>query len=486
MSLTIVGLGPGPKEDLTMRAQTAIRQAQRLFVQTERHPLYPYLCEQNAWVETVDSAYEQAEDFDALNETIARRVLDAARTAHTVWAAAGHGLQGQAASQAILQLAKQEGVKVDVVPGLSADAAALAASGVDACAGVNVHVGEVDALRVDGSRTQIITELDTPLRAGQAKIALMQVYGDEHPVYWVCLVDNTMQAVPILLCELDRQMNYDITCSVVIPGRPLLQRDRFQTADLLEICRILRAPDGCPWDREQTHFSLKSSLLEECCEVLAAIDEGDSDHVCEELGDVLLNLALHATIGAEQGEYTMEDITTGICTKMIRRHPHIFSDVQADTSEQVLQNWEAIKAQERGDERQAPKPLLQGVGEGMPALIRAQKLQQKARKIGFDWEDYRPAMHKVREELDELTQEMEGQGLHTEEEAGDLLFAAVNVARLCGVHAETALMRACEKFQSRIHAMERLALLQGNELKTLSLQEQDALWEKIKKENKRK
>lgn len=486
MSLTIVGLGPGPEEDLTMRAQAAIRGAERLFVQTERHPLYAYLCEQNAQIETMDSVYEQAVDFDALNETIARRVLDAAQSTHAVWAAAGHGLQGQAASQAIVQLAQQQGMAVDIVPGLSADAAALAACGADASAGVSVHVGEVDALRIEGARTQIITELDTPLRAGQAKIALMQAYGDEQPVYWVRLRQGRMRAIQLPLCEIDRQADYDVTCSVVIPGRSLLQRERFHVADLLEICRILRAPDGCPWDREQTHFSLKSSLLEECYEVLAAIDEGDSDHVCEELGDVLLNLALHATIGTEQGEYTIHDIATGICTKMIRRHPHIFADTHAQTSEQVLQNWEAIKAQERGETTQACKPLLKGVGEGMPALIRAQKLQQKARKVGFDWADYRPAMEKVKEELGELAQEMDQCGAHAEEEAGDLLFAAVNVARLCGVHAETALMSACEKFQSRVHAMERLARLQGNELKNLSLQQQDVLWEKIKEENKGK
>ena len=430
----------------------------------------------------MDRLYEQADDFDTLNQMIARYVIDRAHTSQTVWAAAGHGLQGQSASQAILQLAWEEQVDVQIIPGISMDAAALAASGIDACQGVSVHVGEVDALHIDLARTQVITELDSPLRAGQAKIALMRVYSDEQMISWVRLLDGQMRAVSIPLCELDRQRSYDVTCSVVVPGLPLLQRERFQMADLLEICRILRAPDGCPWDREQTHFSLKSSLLEECCEVLAAIDEGDADHVCEELGDVLLNVALHATIGLEQGEYTMEDITTGICTKMIRRHPHIFADVRVENSEQVLQNWEAIKAQERGGQAEA-KPLLKGVGEGMPALIRAQKMQQKARKVGFDWQDYRPAMDKVREELDELAQEMEHQGAHMEEEAGDLLFAAVNVARLCGIHAETALMRACEKFQTRVHAMEQKARLQGNDLKSLSLEKQEALWRKIKEEN---
>ena len=188
---------------------------------------------------------------------------------------------------------------VQIIPGISMDAAALAASGIDACQGVSVHVGEVDALHIDLARTQVITELDSPLRAGQAKIALMRVYSDEQMISWVRLLDGQMRAVSIPLCELDRQRSYDVTCSVVVPGLPLLQRERFQMADLLEICRILRAPDGCPWDREQTHFSLKSSLLEECCEVLAAIDEGDAAVSYTHLPTTLALLRTPGEIGAD-------------------------------------------------------------------------------------------------------------------------------------------------------------------------------------------
>ena len=290
-----------------------------------------------------------------------------------------------------------------------------------------------------------------------------------------------MSHVWCALYEMDRH-SFDATSCVVVPPLSFEKRTRYVYADLQRIVNILRAPDGCPWDAEQTHFSLKSAMLEEACEAIAAVDEGDTEHLCEELGDVMLQTAMHAEIAQEQMEFTAIDMISGICQKLIRRHPHVFGEVTVSGTGEVLQNWEEIKKTERGHE--PARYLLDGVGEGMPALIRAQKLQKKAKTVGFDWQTAAPAIQKVQEECQELIGAQEEGELRTEEEAGDLLFAAVNAVRLSGVHAETALMSACEKFARRFTQMEKLAEETGQKLQGKTLEELDLLWEKVKRQER--
>ena len=220
-------------------------------------------------------------------------------------------------------------------------------------------------------------------------------------------------------------------------------------------------------------------MLEEACEAIAAVDEGDMEHLCEELGDVLLQVAMNAEIAQEQMEFTPVDVCSGICEKLIRRHPHVFGSVTVSGTGEVLKNWEEIKKTEKGHEQEGS--LLKGVGDGLPALMRAQKIQKKARSIGFDWQAPEPAAEKVQEELLELMEAMKQGPVRTEEEAGDLLFAAVNVVRLCGVHAETALMAACEKFTRRFQAMEAAAEQAGMTLEGQPLEALDRLWDEAKR-----
>lgn len=255
------------------------------------------------------------------------------------------------------------------------------------------------------------------------------------------------------------------------------RKERYSVEDLLKIMEILRSENGCPWDREQTHESLRTCLIEECYEVLEAIDARDEFALADELGDVLLQVVMHAAIASEHGQFDALDVADGICRKMIRRHPHIFGDAVVKDSGEVMQNWEAIKRQEK-----AQKSLAQSLADipsGMPALIRAQKIQKKAAQIGFDWENYEGALEKVREELTELCAALAGDG-STEEEAGDLLFSAVNLLRKLGVDAEPALLAACGKFADRMAKMESFASQQGQELAKMPLEEQDALWNRAK------
>lgn len=250
--------------------------------------------------------------------------------------------------------------------------------------------------------------------------------------------------------------------------------------DLLRILEILRAPGGCPWDREQTHLSLRRGLLEESYETVDAIESGDSAALCEELGDVLLQVVFHAQIEAEAGRFTMDDVVDGICKKLVYRHPHVFGSAQAEDSETVLTNWEELKRAEKGQASTAD--AIDAVAHALPALWRAEKIQSKAAKAGFDWPTDTDAMAKLKEEAEELRRSMEEgmdpDGPHgAKEEAGDLLFAAVNLARRAGVDPEEALHGACEKFARRFRGVEEQA---DRPLQELSVQTLTQLWQRAK------
>ncbi len=252
--------------------------------------------------------------------------------------------------------------------------------------------------------------------------------------------------------------------------------DRYEVKDLQEIMKLLRAPGGCPWDIAQTHQSIRSNMLEEAYEVAEAIDEGNPAHLQEELGDVLLQVIFHSQMAAEAGQFTLDDVVTGICNKLVFRHPHVFGDVKAENSTDALTTWDAQKREEKG--QKTATDTLNSVARALPALVRAEKIQKKARKFGFDWDDVNPALDKVQEELGELREAITD---HTniQEELGDLLFAAVNVARFVDVEPENALQATCEKFIHRFGQMEQLA--GDTPLNTMSLEEMDGLWEQAKK-----
>ncbi len=244
-----------------------------------------------------------------------------------------------------------------------------------------------------------------------------------------------------------------------------------------DIVARLRAPDGCPWDREQTHASLKPHLLEECYEVLEAIDANDDRHLQEELGDLLLQVVLHSQIASEAGRFDLAAVADGIAEKLVRRHPHVFGETRLPDSAAVLQQWDALKREEKEERRSA----LDGVPPALPALARAQKLQGKAARVGFDWDDPTGALAKVREELEEVLHASDDA---LEDEVGDLLFAVVNYARKRKVDAEGALLGANGKFARRFRRVEALAAERGLTLRDLDLAGLDRLWDEAKAEER--
>lgn len=248
----------------------------------------------------------------------------------------------------------------------------------------------------------------------------------------------------------------------------------------------LRAPNGCPWDREQTTQSLLPYLIEESCEFIDAAQTGEASHMCEELGDVLLQVVFHSEVCREQGQFTIDDVIRGICEKMVRRHPHVFGEVKAETSEAVLRNWEKIKTAEK---KSAPQSAMDKVSKSLPGLARAQEMQRRAAKVGFDWESSAPVLEKIREEWNEMYSELETLQKNPEDkdalemEFGDVLFSLVNLSRHLGLNAETALMRASAKFDKRFRRVETLALEKGKPLQDMTLAEMDELWNLAKRDN---
>lgn len=256
-------------------------------------------------------------------------------------------------------------------------------------------------------------------------------------------------------------------------------KQSYDCNDLIEIVRILRAPGGCPWDAEQTHQSIRRGFLEEAYEVAEAIDENSPEHLKEELGDVLLQVVFHAAIAREDGWFDLDDVADGICRKLIYRHPHVFGDVSVHSTGEVLANWEELKRKEKGQASHAD--ALDSVARSLPALWRAEKVQKKAAKCGFDWSDVSGAMDKLSEETAELTAALAGDG-DAAEELGDLLFAAVNAARFLKLDPEDCLNAATDKFSARFRKVERAAAAQGRRLDDMTLAEMDALWDQIKHE----
>ncbi len=256
-------------------------------------------------------------------------------------------------------------------------------------------------------------------------------------------------------------------------------KNSYNVQDLLEIMRILRAPGGCPWDAEQTHESIKKNLIEETYEVIEAINKKDKELLCEELGDLLMQVVFHAQMEQETGAFDFNDVADGVCKKLVERHPHVFGEVKISGVDDVLTNWDAIKMKTKKQKTTTDSML--SVPRELPALMRATKLQKKAADVGFDWSDVSGALDKLEEEIAELRQAIDNNdGTNMTEELGDVLFSAVNVSRFIKTDAEEALTAASDKFLSRFTMVEKLAAERGIDMKSAELEVLDALWDEAK------
>ncbi len=456
-------------QTMTRAAWDAVLHADTLYLQTSEHPSAKPVLDAGLVFTTMDDLYETAEDFDELNDAIAERLV---LGGDCVYAVMGDGCFAQL--PAIEKNAEKHGFRVDVLPGVSYAKAAF-----PKLQDAQIYTARTLPKRIDPDMPLYIQELDNPIIAGEIKLALSEIYPDEWPVTLATMQqDGHYSYRTFPLSELDRKRTLFAGSVLYVKSATFEERTRYGYYDLVAVMQRLRAPGGCPWDREQTHESLKADLIEECYELNDAIDEQDDAHIVEELGDVLMDVVFHSVIADEQGRFNENDVADGIVKKMIYRHPHVFGSEKAESSADVLKRWDELKQKEKNQKTQ--KEVLCAVPKRFPALMRSAKVQKRAGKVGFDWSNANEALPKVYEELEELKAAMNGSG-NLSEEAGDLLFAAVNVIRLLGLDPEQLLHDASDKFISRFGRMEELAKADGFELSELSLAEQDVYWEKAKK-----
>jgi tetrapyrrole methylase family protein / MazG family protein len=317
----------------------------------------------------------------------------------------------------------------------------------------------------------LLTGIDSPELALQVKKVLLAVYPKEHEVNWV---EGQKSKVERLADLQPSTFNFQLSTCLYIPS--LGEGTSFES--FAEIVAHLRAPDGCPWDKEQTHQTLRTHLLEEAYETLTAMDESDSAGMREEFGDLLLQIVLNSQIASETAEFSQTEVIKGIYDKIVRRHPHVFGDVKLDGVDGVLQNWEKLKEKERGKTKE-DKGMLDGVPSALPALTQALEYQDRAARVGFDWPEIDGVLDKVREEIEEIKQ---AQNLdEVTAELGDLFFVLVNLARWRKVDAESALRGTNIKFKKRFGYVEQGAKKQGRNLSDMSLEEMDVLWNEAKK-----
>lgn len=490
-TITVVGLGSGDPDRLTLGSLKRLQEAGERYVRTKDHPVVDWLEQTGVRFTSFDEVYEAKDDFPSVYEEIVARLLARAEAGDTgvniVYAVPGHPLVAEATVKLLRERCPERDIPLDIIGGESFLDEAFVRLGFDPIEGfLLLDASEVNGAAIDPRRHTLIGQVYDQLTASEVKLGLMELLPDDYPVVvgHALGVEGQERIERVELFELDRIDGYGNLSLVYVPASEdeSLRIRSFQR--LHEIVSILRSPGGCPWDREQTHESLRKNLIEETYEVLETIDDDDPDHMREELGDLLLQIMLHSQMEEETGTFNVYDVIQELNEKLIYRHPHVFGDLSAEDAEAALNNWEAMKAEEKkrkGTEPERPS-AISGVPRDLPALMKAYKLQKKAAKAGFDWEDIGGVWSKLEEEIRELKEAVEQK--HDPEkqelELGDVLFSVVNAARYIGADPEQALSRTIRKFTQRFHYVEERLREQGKTPGDSTLAEMDVLWEEAK------
>ncbi|MGI6359339.1 MAG: nucleoside triphosphate pyrophosphohydrolase [Bacillota bacterium] len=479
--LLIVGLGPGSRQQISLGAWQQLTSGLPLILRTSHHPLAAELADHGVEFTSCDDLYQQHPTFEQVYQAIWQRLqLQLQQHNRVVYAVPGHPLVAERTVRELVSRPPEQGVVIRLISSMSSLEAIYQAVDHDPSTGLLVADAlDADGLDLNPAWPTIYLQLYDRLIAGELKLRLLELYPAEWPVVLVHQAGtDRVSTTRIPLWQLDHQ-DPDHLTSLFVPACPEAKTAGRWLEELMQVMERLRAPEGCPWDLEQDHQSLRPYLLEEAHEVLEAIDQGDMHKLADELGDLLLQVVFHAQIAKENGDFDLRTPVRLIVEKMRRRHPHVFGQVTVRSSADVLRNWQAIKAEERAG--RVSSSLLQGVPKVMPGLLQAYKLQQKAATVGFDWPDVSGAWQKVKEETAEFEQALEtGDPIACQDELGDLLFAIVNVARFHGIEAETALLSTINKFRRRFAYIEQQAEREGHPLTDYTLEELDRWWEEAK------
>lgn len=481
--IVVIGLGPGDFGLISLESWRTLEAGPPLFLRTARHPAVAGLAERGLVFTSYDDLYERLDTFEAVYAAIVGDLLAQAKAAgRIVYAVPGSPAVAERSVSLLRERAAAAGIVVRMLPGMSFLDLLYARLGLDPVDGVTVvDAADIGKLPPDLGTALVVTQVYNRQVASDAKLSLMEFCGDD---FMVTIARNLglegEEVRPVPLYELDRLPVIDHLTSVYVPARPS-RTTTFTLDPVVEVMAKLRSPGGCVWDLEQSHSSLRRYIVEEVYEVLEAIDEADGDKLCEELGDLLLQIVFHARIAEESGEFSMQDVVTAVTEKMIRRHPHVFGDITVRDAAEVIVNWEKIKKGEKKGQRPG---VLDGVPKELPSLMRAYKLQAKAAKVGFDWNNVDPVWDKISEELAELREAAAGgQAAAMEGELGDVLFSIVNLARFFDIDPEVALNATNNKFIQRFAYIEACVKRDGLKWKDLTIQQLDDLWNEAKTKN---
>lgn len=465
--ITVIGLGV-TKGDLTARGAACMSKADYVVFRTALTASANGVFDETKHI-SLDSLYSEAEDFDALNKAIAARLKEYCAKGSVAYMVDGSGVNDSAAA-----LLKGE-CDIRVIPGISAESSACAVTAEGGeTVGVSATAFVEDKAFYAPRSNLLVKEVDNKFLAGEVKLKLIDLYGADSDLYYI----DGVKAELIKVEDADRRKKYGYGVCFFLPYKGFLDKSRFNFADLMEIVYRLRGKDGCPWDKVQTHQTIRQNCIEEAYELVEAVNLEDADKMQEETGDVLLQGVFHAVIAEDCGEFSTTDVLTTLCAKLIFRHTHIFGAVKAKDAQEALSAWEAAKAKEKKQGTYSDR--MEQVAE-LPALIKAEKIQRIAAKANFDWADVKGALLKLHEEIEELFAE----NADKEEEGGDLLFSAVNVLRHLGIEPEMALLGSVNKFKARFEAVEKEVLKQGKDIKALTLDELDAIYNTIKNADNR-
>ena len=487
--IDIVGLGPGSPGHMTLETLDLLKNKNRNFFRTEIHPVMDFIRDEGIVYESFDHYYETEDSFEKVYDQIVNELIAVAKTGETiVYAVPGNPLFGEKTVEKLIEKARNQGIGYRLYPGVSFVDVTMNALEEDPIQGIEI-LDAFDCIKnpPDPQKGILVTQVFDKHMASELKLGLMELYNPEKKV--VLLINSGIPDQEIVqeicLYELDRIESINHLTSLYIPAEKEAYRGFKGTLDIM---KTLRSEDGCSWDRVQTHESLKSYLLEESYEVLEAIDNQDWDNLAEELGDVLFQIVFHAEIASEESRFSMNQVINGINEKMIRRHPHVFIDKAEFNPDEIETNWDAIKRREKGELELSEEDNIHRISAEMkklprsfPALMEACKVQKKAAKIGFDWENAAQAFKKIGEETEELQEALsKNDPENIEEELGDLLFSVVNVARLLKIQPEISLRNATQKFIQRFEQMEKLASQEKKCLSDYTFDQFDAAWNRAK------
>ncbi|PAD23330.1 nucleoside triphosphate pyrophosphohydrolase [Niallia circulans] len=481
--IKIIGLGAGDIDQLPLGVyRSLIDDNKTVYVRTKDHPVISTLKQEGITFYSFDSIYEKHNQFEAVYEEIVEFLLEKAKEMDIVYAVPGHPLVAEKTVQLLIEKDKEGIASIEIAGGQSFLDSIFQALRIDPIEGFQLLDGTaLNRASIQLRNHLIIGQVYDTFSASEVKLTLMDMLPYDYPIKIVTAAGSSLEKIKeIELHELDREVDLNNLTSIYVPP---VQEEKLlykEFSQLRQIIAELRGPNGCPWDKKQTHESLRKYLLEESYELIEAINEGDIDHIIEELGDVLLQVMLHSQIGEDEGYFSIDDVLEGISDKMIRRHPHVFGEEQADSVDDVMKHWQNAKKQEAKTDRES---VLEGINSALPNLMQAYELQKRAAKIGFDWPNVEGAWEKVKEEILEFQEELKevNNNEQIESEFGDILFSLVNIARFYKVDPELAIFRTNKKFIQRFSYIEERVKESGKEWSQMNLEELDQFWNEAKK-----